>query len=182
MAMHLPMFSPVRRAHSCVPSPFIDIETSALAPRWAYCSRRFGHDAAVKRSLTVGRRDADRIEVEAAVDLVVALDAPLEGDVGGEEFADRRIGQIFVYGSHVGLVGRTDGGAARKTGVENREERVLRTVVTVGVLGFGNSRGVGADLGDKALGVACGSPGGGSGFDGSDFGLLGRRELRSARP
>ena len=41
------------------------------------------------------------------------------------------------------------------------------------MLGFGNSRGVGADLGEKALGFACGSPGGGSGFDGSDFGLLG---------
>ena len=38
MAMHLPMFSPVMRAHSCVPSAFIVIETSAVAPRWAYCS------------------------------------------------------------------------------------------------------------------------------------------------
>ena len=65
----------------------------------------FGNDRTVERSLAVGSRNPDGIEVEAAVDLVVALDAPLEQDVGGEQLAHGGLGEVLVHGGHVGLVG-----------------------------------------------------------------------------
>ena len=115
----------------------------------------FRNDRTVERSLAVGRRNLDGVEVEAAVDLVVALDAPLEQDVGGEQLAHGRLGEVLVHGGHVGLVGGADGGAACEAGIEDGKERVLRSgrsCLVHGDLGRGGRIG-GADLGNQARGL-----------------------------
>ncbi len=113
-----------------------------------------GDDRTVERSLAVGRGDADGVEHVAAVDAVVALDAPLELDVGGEELAHGGIVEISLDGSHVGLVGGTDGGSAGERRIEHGEERILGAVVTCGLHG---DRLLGlADLGDQIAGLAGG--------------------------
>ena len=136
------------------------------------------HDRPVQRSLAVGRGNLDGIKVVAAVDLIVALDTPLEVDVGREELAHRRVRQVFVDGSHVGLIGGTDGGPTRITRVEHGQQRVLRTVVAACVHLPGSGNGIGADLGDQACGVAgSGLLTDGLGFGRSGLGLRGGGEL-----
>ena len=135
----------------------------------------FRNDRTIERSLAVGRRNLDGVEVETTVDLVVALDAPLEHDVGGEQLADGRLGEVLVDGCHVGLVSGSDGGAACEAGIEDCKERVLRVVEVAflnGDLGRGGRIG-GADFGDQALGLGGGSPGGSGSLGGSGLGRSG---------
>ena len=84
------------------------------------------------------------------VDLVVALDAPLELDVGREELAHGGIGQISLDGGHVGPVSGTDGSAPGERRIEDGEQRVLRTIEMLGL--DGGILGLAADFGDQVAG------------------------------
>ena len=111
-----------------------------------------GDDRTVQRRAAVGTLDLDRIKVETAVDrlLRLALDRPLETQVGRKHLLHGGQRQVVVHRSRIGSHDSTYGSAACELRVQQRQQRVLVAVV-VGARGLGRRfRFGGSHFGDQA--------------------------------